>query len=209
MQKINQETLFMKHYFRVQPLKCIIISGDLNNFFTTKTDEASDFNNHVIKGDPIIFGTIIENNDVKINGGNIISINENDMHLIISPDKSFKIPEKREYERYPVSILGYIKPQKENQKGYYIYVKDMSYSGIRVYSTAELEVKDNVRIDLYLQDNVLNFDGVVIRKAISYGRNEYGIHFIFTTKESMYSIRSYLDRLVNIEKKLFIKHLLK
>lgn len=204
---MNIKELSLRHYFRVQPLKCIIVSGDINNFLTMKTCEAVEFNNHVIKGDPVIFGTLTEVNDVKINGGNIISINEKDGTIIVSPDKSFIGSEKREFERYPVSLLGYIKNETKTPKGSYIYIKDISYSGLRFYSTAELEFKDTVQLELYLHENVLNIEGTILRKSVSYGRTEYAIHFIFRTQDSIYNIREYLDKLAIIEKRLLLKHL--
>ena len=209
MDKINQLPLYLRHYSHMLPLKCTVVSGDLDNFFTTKTQDVSELNSHVIKGDPVIFGTLVGSNDIKISGGHIISINENDMKLIISPDKVIlDVPEKREIQRFPVSVLGYLK-QKDCKKGYYIYVKDMSYLGIKIYSTAELVEQDMVQIDLYLQDNVLNFEGSVIWKSTCYHRFEYGIQFIHRNRNSLYSIRDNIDRLINSEKRLLMKHLIR
>ncbi len=206
MQNNNASSLILRHYSRTKPLKCVIVSGDVNNFFTAQIKEPVELDSEITKGDPVIFGIKI-NDDVKITGGSIIAFSDGSKNITISPDKMLVVAERRQYERFPVSLYGYIKRYDTNERKCCAYVKDMSYNGFRVYSEAELNPGENIELDINFEHNVFTVSGIVMRKETCYGRNEYGIQMIFTNKNSIYTIKENIDRLLLSEKEMIKRQL--
>lgn len=206
MKNNNSSNLILRHYSRTKPLKCDIVSGDVNNFFTAKIKDPVELNNEITKGDPVIFGIKVDD-DIKVTGGSIIAFSEDSKNITISPDKVLVVTERRQYERFPVSLYGYIKRYDSNERKYCAYVKDMSYNGFRIYSEAELNPGENIELDINFEHSVFTVSGIVMRKETCYGRNEYGIQLLFTNKNSIYSIKENIDRLLANEKEMLKRHL--
>jgi len=205
----KQEILSIQHYFQLKPVSCIVVSGDIDSFFTAKTLEPIKIGSRIIKGDPIIIGALQNNNEVEVTGGRVIAVNDAEGHIIVSPDKIYDSEDRRKFERYPVSLSGNITCHKSGGKREDAYIKDMSHAGFCVYSKADLHSGDNVEVDIYLHNNVFNICGTIMRKSVSYGRYEYGIQTVYKDKSSMYSIRDFLDKLLINDKEVIKKHLLK
>jgi hypothetical protein len=203
----NSPNLILRHYSRTKPINCDIVSGDVNNFFTAKIKDPIDLDNEIVKGDPVIFGIKVDD-DIKITGGSIIAFTDETKNITISPDKSFAVVERRQYERFPVSLYGYIKQFETNDRKCCAYIKDISYNGFRIYSEAELNPGENIELDINFEHSVFSVNGVVLRKTTCYGRNEYGIQMIFTNKNSIYTIKENIDRLLFSEKEIIMRHLL-
>lgn len=207
MHKENCKILALHHYSRMKPLKCSIVSGDIDNFFTVKAKEKIEFENDIVKGDPVIIGTPAGNDDVRVFGGSVIAINKDTGTLVISPDKVLNFPNRREHERFPVSLFGYIRCHEDSKGKSFACIKDMSYGGFRIYTGADLKTGDSIELDIYFDHNVFSVSGIVVRQSVCYGRNEYGIQIIYREKDSISTVKDYLDRLLENEKELLKRHL--
>ncbi|MCX7708390.1 MAG: PilZ domain-containing protein [Clostridia bacterium] len=207
---MEQSILSIRHYFQLKPITGTIISGDPSNFFTVKITEDYALGKNILKGDPVLYSSFSDIDDIQVKGGSVITILEKDKQMIISPDKEFNsMIERRQYERHPVSLHGNMRILNSGQKATPVCIKDMSYSGFRIYSQADLNAGDTIEVDVYLHNNILTIQGTVMRKSICYGRNEYGIQIVYRDKNSMYSIKDYMDKMLQNEKDLLKTQLVK
>lgn len=195
----------LRHYSHSKPITCTFVSGDLENFFTVRIKGPLGTYINIVKGDPITFG-IIDNDNTNVYGGFILSRNERD--ITISPDMTSFPVERRKNVRHPVSLLGSIKRSSDRVGGASpAWIKDISYEGIRICTECDLEVDDEIVINIFDQNRVFNLEGSVIRRSTLFGRNEYGILMTFKYKSSIFSVRDTIDSLVLQEKRLIISHL--
>ncbi len=205
MKKID---LVLRHYNKLKPINCKVVSGDKDNLFTVEIIDSECKGLEVIKGDPILIGTLNNDDSLNISGGSVIGFNEqNNRYILCKNELLSNTVERREFERYPTSLIGEIKCQNTNNREI-LFLKDFSYLGMGAYSTGEFDIDDIVDISIYLSNNVATFDGTVIRKRINFGRNEYGIQILHRDKNSMFSTQSQLINIVQNEKNLIHRQLL-
>lgn len=197
--------VILRHYSRIKPISCIGVSGSFEGFFTVKFKETTIKKNEFFKGDPILVGVYIENN-INITGGNIISVNMEQGTLILTTDKVVEVlTERREYIRRAVSIMANIKIEGSSNTS--AFVKDLSYSGARIYTDKRLEVEDMVDLNIYMNSNVLSLDAKVIRTTTSFGRNEYGLQIIHRDRDIMFNAKKGIDKYLDDEAYMIEKHL--
>jgi hypothetical protein len=198
--------LVLRHYSRSKPVTCSLISGTLDNFFTVKLNDALDIYKDVIKGDPVIFGKYAKEKETKIIGGFVLSKAEND-EITVSPDMNTFDYERRHNTRYPVSIFSYIKHGPAREFVSSAWIKDISYEGLRICTDSVLAIEDSIEVNICISSRVFNIEGVVVRKKVLYGRNEYGIQITFKYKDLVFTTREYIDNLILQEKRLIENHL--
>ncbi len=207
MQKLN---LVLRHYNKFKPINCNYISGDTNKIFTVRIADNETTIDEILKGDPVLIGMLDESENLFVNGGSVLGANPKEEQFIICSNGVVNLSkelEKRQYERYPTSLLGDIKLTNTNKRET-AYIKDFSYAGMCIYATGDYEVKDNIEISVYLSNSVSKYDGTIVRKSKNFGRNEYGISIIHRDKNAMYSTEAQLASFVQSEKELIYKHLL-
>ncbi len=207
MQKPN---LVLRHYNKFKPINCNYISGDTSKIFTVKIADSETTIDEILKGDPVLIGMLDEKENLYVNGGSVLGANPKEEQFIICSNSVVNLSkelEKRQYERYPTSLLGDIKLTHTNKRET-AYIKDLSYAGMCIYATGDYEVKDNVEISVYLSNSVSKYDGTIVRKSKNFGRNEYGISIIHRDKNAMYSTEAQLASFVQSENELIYKHLL-
>lgn len=198
MNRKESDILALRHYSRLKPINCNIVSGNIDSFFTLKINDPIDVD--IRKGDPVTFGVLENSSNAKITGGYIISASGNNV-VISSDSNKFEI-ERRKNERYPVSIYGNIKfgPKKQNTNT--IWLKDISCDGLRILTDASLGINEGIEIDLFYLNNLLNLECKVVRTASPYDRNEYGLKILFRDQNAIYSLKEYLDILIKNEKRI-------
>lgn len=207
MQKIS---LVLRHYNRLKPMDCTVISGDTSKLFTIRLNDNESKGTEMFKGDPVLIGTLTNSDAIQINGGNVIGVTGKCETYIICSNEVVNIAaemEKRQHERYPASLLGDIKSIASNKRED-ACIKDISYSGMCIFSTGEYNVDDIVEVTIYLSNTVSIFDGKVVRKSKNFGRNEYGIQIIHRDKNAVYAAQAQLANLIQNERDLMYKHLL-
>lgn len=209
MQKVS---LVLRHYNKFKPISCIAISGDINKLFTIKFDDNENKNNgaEIIKGDPVLIGVLKDEEDLQVSGGSVLGITPQNDEYIICSNKVAELTkelDKREFNRFPTSLLGDIKVVDTNTR-LSACIKNISYSGMCVFSNGDFEIDDVVEIGIYMSNNVSKYDGTVVRKEKSFGRNEYGIQIIHRDKNAMYAAQSQIANLVQNERELMYRHIL-
>lgn len=206
---MKKMSLVLRHYNKFKPISCEIVSGDVNKLFTVKFNDNESNGAEIIKGDPVLIGRL-KGEEIEVNGGSVVGVTPyEDKYIICSNDvvKMAKEFDKREYDRYPASLLGDIKLLDTNERKT-ACIKNISYSGMSVYSDGDYEINDVVEITIYLSNNVSRYDGTVLRKSKSYGRMEYGIQIIHKDKSSMESTKNLLFGLVQNERELMYRYIL-
>lgn len=207
---MQKKGLVIKHYNKLKPINCFVLSGDTNKLFTVKITDNEKFGNGIIKGDPVLIGVLNSDDTLQINGGSVVGVTLQEEKYIIHSNDILNMEmqlEKRQYERYPASLLGDIKLINANKREK-AYIKDYSYAGMCIYSTADFDVNDTIEIIVYLSQNVTTYNGTVKRKTKTYGRYEYGIQIIHRDKSAMYSTQTLLLGIIQNEKELMYKYLL-
>lgn len=207
---MKKADLVLRHYNKLKPINCKVVSGDEDNLFTVEIIDNECKGLEVIKGDPVLIGTLNTDDSLNIVGGSVIGANKQNDRYILCKNELLSISkevEKRQYERFPTSLMGEIKFENSGDRER-LYLKNFSYLGMGVYSTGDFNIDDKVDISIFLSNNVVIFDGTIIRKKINFGRNEYGIQILHRDKNSMFSTQSQLINLVQNERNLIYRQLI-
>lgn len=195
-QPMGDNAVFI-HYSSDKPLNGEIIRGRAGEFITAKVF-CSEIN-CLRRGDPLVVGHLdsSETTGVKCFGGNIVDAYKSQNMILVSPDKLYYDVEKRQYTRHKVSLAGHIR--SSGNKNEEIWIKDISYAGLGIYSEVEMDVNCTVTIDLFLGGKMYTSEGMVVRKSASYGRNEYGIQLLHRDKQSIYYTQELIDKYLEKE----------
>ncbi|NLO41394.1 MAG: PilZ domain-containing protein [Ruminiclostridium sp.] len=179
------------HYSSDKPFNGEIIRGRVGEFITAKLP-CSDIS-FLKRGDPLVVGQQDsgEENGVKCFGGNIVDTYKSQNMILISPDKIYNDTEKRQFTRHKVSLAGYLRGNANKNEE--IWIKDISYAGLGIYSDKEMDVDCTVTIDMFLGGLMYTSEGIVVRKAVAFGRNEYGIQLLHRDKQSIYYTQNCID----------------
>jgi len=206
---MQKKSLVLRHYNKFKPISCSVVSGDLKKLFTVKFDDNEFNGDEILKGDPVLIG-ILNGEDMEVNGGSIVGATSQEDQFIICSNEIVKVAkelDKREYDRYPASLLGDIK-LIDSSKREAACIRNISYSGMGIYSIGDFEENNIVEITVYLSNNVSKYDGTIVRKTKVYGRNEYGIQIIHRDKGSIENTKNQLFGLVQNERELMYRHLI-
>ncbi len=202
--------LVLKHYAKLKPVRCTVVSGDINKLITIKIDSIKSKDISFIKGDPVILAMLGYDGELQLYGGRVIAITlNNDNYLIFSKRIKAESAElkRREFFRYPASLLADVKlTGTSNWEDACII--DISYSGMRIYSKGNYEIGDILELNLFLSNNILTFEAVVARKTKSFNRNEYGIQIINKERSNLYITKNKIYQVLKDENALIHKHLL-
>ncbi|HEX2927861.1 MAG TPA: PilZ domain-containing protein [Ruminiclostridium sp.] len=207
---MEKTSLVLRHYNKVKPINCSIISGDTKKVFTVKLHEGEKSGAEILKGDPVLIGFLKNDDTLNINGGNIVgAMPKEDEYIIYSnnPENIAIEMERRQYERFPTSLLGEMK-LADSSKREPICIKDFSYAGMCVYSTDDFNEEDEVEASVFLSSSVIKYDAKIVRKTINFGRFEYGVQLLHRDKNSMYATQNQLTTLMQNEKELIYRHLM-
>lgn len=180
------------HYSSEKPLNGEIIRGRAGEFITAKVF-CSEIN-CLKRGDPLVIGHLDSGEaiGVKCFGGNIVDTFTNQNMILVSPEKNYYDVEKRQYTRHKVSLAGYIRSNVNKNEE--IWIKDISYAGLGIYSKVEMDVNSTVTIDLFFGSQMYTSEGMIVRKSASYGRNEYGVQLLHRDKQSIYYTQELIDK---------------
>lgn len=196
--------LVLKHYSKLKTMSCSVVSGNINNKLVTVRLDDADCNLNLLKGDPVLLGTVENFNKMQVYGGRVIAINDNDLLIYSKAVKTDVLELRRDYLRYPVSILADVKlVNRHSWKDACII--DVSYSGMRIYSEADFNIGSIIELNVFLSNNVTKFEGIVVRKAKSFNKFEYGIK-INKNKNDIFMIHKKIYNILKEEKSSLYKH---
>lgn len=184
-------SISVRHYSGLSPFKSIVLEAteEIITIKLAKEFAAMNF----LDGDPVVFG-IVSGNQVHIVGCNIIKVNHKEGILELRIDKVESDAEKREYERFPVSLYADMR-MRESRKKYLAIIKDISYYGMLVYSKEDLQTNQQLEIDIYLDKTMIFLKGSVARKDKNPNYYEYGLKITYEDASSLNYVRDYLKRL--------------
>jgi hypothetical protein len=161
------------HFESKEPILCSIKNNNVDNFFSVEL--LNELSLNISKGDPIVVGMLV-NNNIEALGGSVVNIILNDgivKSLIIVADKKSVPIERRINIRIPTSIYGVV--SVSNMVVAEVCIKDISNSGIRIYTNTEFSIGELFEIDLFLLNEVAHFKCSIVRKSHRYDKKEYGL----------------------------------
>jgi hypothetical protein len=190
----NFRKAIILHYECKIPILCDIKNSSVDNFFSVELADEISFSLH--KGDPVVIGILVEHN-IEILGGSVVNIiynNDSLKSLLILTDNK-RVPfERRKHIRLPTSLYCVI--SKDNIIISEACIKDISYSGLRIYTNSQFEIDDQVDINIFFLDETGQLKCSFVRKANRYDKMEYGLNIIHD-KESMELIERITESIRN------------
>lgn len=185
----NFNRAIILHYDSKLPINCHIRNDNLDNFFSAVLLDEMKLN--IGKGDPVVVGLLLENGYEAL-GGSVVSVNmQTSARTLIIFAESKSVPiERRGAARMSTSLYGIV--SKNNMVVSDICIKDISETGLCIYTNTDFEVKEQVEIDMVLQDEVGKFKCCIIRKAVRYGKKVYGL-IILHDDESITALRQFMQ----------------
>lgn len=181
----------LRHYSGINPFKSIVLGLDSDNIIVKLTKQFAVMN--FLDGDPVVAG-YLRDGEVYVIGCNISKINPKNDTLALLIDRVDSGSEKRQYERFPVSLYADIRGKSEKKKQLAV-IKDLSYHGLLVYSKADFEISEIVEVDIYMNKELIYIKTNVIRKKQNENYYEYGLGIIYEDSSSLNGVKEYIKRL--------------
>lgn len=145
------------------------------------------------EGDPVVLVAELDN-EVHVIGCNVLSINLKEHILEVSIDGINSSSNRRQYERFPVSLHADVITKNPREKSIG-YVKDISKYGLLIYSKEELSISQEIEINLYIEKMVVFLKGRIVRRTDNKSYNEYGILLIYDNLKSLNRVWDYIGKL--------------
>lgn len=200
---VAEENVYIFHYSQITPYKGTVIYED-NEILKVeiyKQEEIMSFK----KNDPVVVYSI-KNQRAEILSCDVTAKDLNDCVLIAKKEVkgSTQWEEKRQFERYPVSLYADIKVKSLSKRNFAL-IKNLSYSGMLIYSKAEIPEEEQFDIDLYADKQVIFLKAVTVRKLEHTEFSEYGIQMVYTDFNSIETMKKYVEGLRESHKKIVVK----
>ncbi len=183
--------ILVRHYSGLKPIKSVVLDVGIENMSIklTKEFEISNF----LEGDPVVFGYQADE-EVYILGSDILNVNAKTGQMLVKVDTVDPEAERREFERFPVSLYADIRKKKSDKK-HLATIKDISYYGMMMYSKLNLEVNQRLDIDIYMDKTMLFLMGDVVRKVETSHHFQYGLKLVYPDLRTMNYMKDYIKRL--------------
>lgn len=178
------------HYNNNLPISCHIRNDSVDNFFSAEL--LGDVKLNISKGDPVVVGLLNEGG-IDALGGSIVSANVQDglvRTMIILADSKHVPLERRKAERLSTSLYGIV--SKNNMVVSDICIKNISESGVCIYTNVDFDIDEQVEIDMIMQEEVGKFKCNVTRKMQRYGKSVYGLNIIHD-EESTSAVKRFIE----------------
>lgn len=185
------EIVSIRHYSGINSFKSVIIEYHEDKVTVKLTREFSIVN--FFEGDPVVISLYVKEEVISV--GCTVSRIQNDKGIVeLKIDSVERYPEKREYERYPVSLYADIKKESSRKK-YLAIVKDINLYGLCFYSKEEFEVEDALEISMYVEINMLFLNVFIVRKEKKENYFEYGAKILYKDASTMGIMEEYLKKI--------------
>lgn len=192
----------ISHYSGVNPFKSILleIKGEQAVVKLTKEFAVMNF----LEGDPVVFG-YEQDDKVYIYGCNIKSLDLKQSTITLEIDNVDFRENKRQSERFPVSLYADIKTQHSNKK-HLATIKDISKFGLLIYSKADIPEGTTLEIDIYTDKNMIFLKANVVRKVKQENYFEYGLNIVYQDNATMSFMENFIERL-KLEQEKMVRRL--
>jgi hypothetical protein len=179
------------HYSGINPFKSVVmdINSDAVKVKLIKGLASMNFN----KGDPAVFG-IESRGEVKVFGSDISAINTKEDIVVLNVDKDQPDSDRRQCERYPVSLYSDL-VIRDSRKKHLAIIKDMSYHGMKIYTKEDTDIQQQVELNIYMDKSMMFLKANIMRKVKSADYIEYGLGIVYEDTSSLNTMKEYMKRL--------------
>jgi hypothetical protein len=200
---ISGNTVYLYHYSRNMPYKCELVVDNIGTLdFSISSKDLKTF----IKFEPVVICYHINSDEVRILSCDIaeIDIGKNLLQVKLDEEDLVEYEEKRKFERYPVSMFTDIRASTLPKKCFAL-IKNLSYSGMLIYSKSQIPDDEEFDIDLYADKQVIFLKAKVMRIVNHGSYFEYGLQIVYSNYTSMEAMKSYVEGLKNFHKNMIKK----
>lgn len=172
------DVIVVRHYSGINPFKSVVTKIEENKITVKLTKEFATFN--FLVGDPVVLGYEV-NEMVSLVGCTINEIDIKKNCITFDIDKIEEEKQKRKYERYIVSLYADLVNDR-NERSTAI-IKDISLSGIRLFSRLEHNIGEKISLHLYIDSKILVLNSKILRKIQKEENIEYGVSINYDKDE--------------------------
>lgn len=143
------------------------------------------------QGDPLVLGSELES-EIYISSCTILNLNKELNTIEIRIDNCETTTNKRLFVRFPVSLYAEARIG-ESQKKHLAIVKNISYTGMLVFSKIDFPLYQELKFEIHADSGVIiNLKASVIRKVKDTYNYEYGLKIIYTDVHTPNLLKKYL-----------------
>ncbi|AEV67803.1 PilZ domain-containing protein [Acetivibrio clariflavus] len=143
------------------------------------------------QGDPLVLGSESEN-EIYISSCTILNLNKDQNTIEMKIDSYETTTNKRLFVRFPVSLYAEARIG-ESQKKHLAIVKNISYSGMMIFSKADFPLYQELKFEIHAGSGIkINLKATVIRKVKEAYNFEYGLKIIYTDVHTPNLLKKYL-----------------
>jgi hypothetical protein len=195
------DVVVIKHYSEFSSIKSVVVEVTDNILIARLTKDFSQMN--FLEGDPVVVG-FEKDNEVFVMGCSIIEVMQSEDIIMLKIDEVEANNERRNHERYPVSLYADIKVHGSNNL-YLATIKEISYHGMLVCCKADLEADSRLEVDTYLGSYTISLKASIMRKVEQARFFEYGLKLNFEDSESSDFVKNYILSLSNDQEEIVRK----
>jgi len=179
------------HYSGINPFKSVVMEINSDTILLKLAKEFAVMN--FLEGDPVVLG-LERGDEIIIIGCNISEIRPKQDIIELKIDKLDEGSEKRQWERYPVSIYADIRTKNCRKKSI-ATIKDLSCYGMLIYSKTDFPLHEQLEIDIYMEKTMIFLKTNIARKVQSKNYFEYGLGILYEDSNSLNYMKDYLKKL--------------
>lgn len=181
----------ISHYSGLSPFKSVVVDvrGDTVLLRLTKEFAIMNF----LEGDPVVFG-IEKGEDVLMGGCNITGLSPRENMVELKVENLEVGTERRQCERYPVSLYADVKTRNCKKKQLAI-IKNISCYGMLIYSKGDFLAGEQLEVDIYMDKTVVHLKTNITRKEQGRHYFEYGLEILYENRNSLNFMKDYIKRL--------------
>lgn len=185
------DALTIRHYSEIKMFKTLALKVEGNLLIVKLTNDFAKIN--LLEGDPIVCG-IQKENVVYTYGCTIVKIRAKDKFIELTIDSINTSENKRQHERFPVSLYADIK-FKDTIKNQLATIKDLSYYGVSLLTKVELNHNEIIELDIYIDKLVIFVKGNIVRRINHENWIEYGISMVYDDISTLNEMKEYVKEL--------------
>lgn len=180
----------ISHYSEKNLFKGVIVDENFDGV-TLKLMDSVDFNDYSI-GEPLVIG--FENKkEIYLSSCSLVDIDSEENQITVRTDSFDKIPNKRVFERFPVSIDSYVSIGSSTST-HNVIIKNLSFSGMMICSKEDYPLYQQLKFDFNI-GVAISLNAIVIRKNKEEHYNEYGLKLVYTDTRTPNILNKYLHLL--------------
>jgi len=191
---------YLFHYSKNYPYRCKIENEDENGSVGISVSKVDLINFAQI--DPVVL-CCFDKDDLKIHSCYIENIEAKMSFLELKVEilDSNEWNEKRNFERYSVSLYADLRASTIPKRGIAL-IKNISYSGMLIYTKSVLPDKEEFDIDLYADKKVIFLKARAMRSEKNVNYNEYGLQIVYSNYGAIEGMKQYVESLKVFHKKV-------